>query len=444
MAWLYSIRKYRLKNRFHRFHRQNLGTMRLKEGITLHKACLIILSILEYSSTLPARRIRQKLPQQDIFKASAQGQRNDALWQQLQGIKLKRQVDTNAAALQTTIAPAGSIKGIATPTVKVTQNAVVTPTVKVTQKAVATPTVKLTQKAVVTPTVNLTTKRVVTAASNQSQALISQAAVGTTAKPASPQTATTVPTQQEILPPYTLATTKDSHAKVPTPIDVIPVQTVPTRKVVSMSVPTGKIESVSAPTSAQRNQTASKQGPHAILPLLPAHNITEDKTPTVATPHPVKTIASKPVSQTLPNTIEPVKPVTVFTRPTATVTQRVVVPKTTAMPEQSKPTEQTFQSVVVPKRKEVTPAPVLKPLGVIPPHTVPTPLPVLKPLEPLEPLSPKEPFIWYPEHIVDTVPKPCGCDPCCGTCGCPDCQCPDCKCPSDNCMDCNCQGCSGR
>ena len=196
-------------------------------------------------------------------------------------------------------------------------------------------------------------------------------------------------TPQKLLPPYTLAPTKNRHVEVPAPIDVIPVQTVPAQKFVATAVP----------SAIQINRTIDMANQtHGLLPNLPVFDVTGPQQGVI----PVEPVKDAPAQKILQAQVNPLEPLPIMTRPTVTVLQHLVGPK---------PTRVTLQSVVVPKRKLVTPQPPLKPLDVIPPHTVPTPMKLLKPLKPIPPYEP---------HIVHHIPiiPDCKCDPCSNSCDC--------------------------
>eukprot|EP00112_Aurelia_sp_Birch-Aquarium-sp1_P020853 Seg547.1 transcript_id=Seg547.1/GoldUCD/mRNA.D3Y31 product="hypothetical protein" protein_id=Seg547.1/GoldUCD/D3Y31 len=196
-------------------------------------------------------------------------------------------------------------------------------------------------------------------------------------------------TPQKLLPPYTLPPRKNPHVEVPAPIDVIPVQTVPAQKFIATAVP----------TAIRMNRTIDMANQtHGLLPNLAVFNVSGPQQGVI----PVEPVKDAPAQKILQAQVNPLEPLPIMTRPTVTVLQHLVGPN---------PTRMTLQSVVVPKRKLVTPQPPLKPLDVIPPHTVPTPMKLLKPLKPIPPY---EPLIV---HHIPIIPD-CKCDPCSNSCDC--------------------------
>ena len=202
-------------------------------------------------------------------------------------------------------------------------------------------------------------------------------------------------TEQATLQPTTSTTTiKDQHAFVHEPVDVFPVQTVPPQQFISTQVPPTTQHDQSSSNLGESNKT------HLILPMLPVHNVSasnQDVKPVIPVNH-------VPEQDKVNTEVNPIEPLPVITRPTVTVLQHVVG---------TGPTQATLQSVVVPKRKHVSPLPPLTPLPVIEPHTVATPMRILKPLEPI---PPHEPHIIHHKPIV--IPKGCdNSDPCGNSCG---------------------------
>jgi len=191
----------------------------------------------------------------------------------------------------------------------------------------------------------------------------------------------------------TAATVKETQLiVVPTPVDVIPVQTVPPQRFLpSMKPP--------ATTDEQNNIDGNRLNQsHFLLPNLPVYNVgikPQDVQPVI----PVKEVAKQTQIKTEMN---PIAPLPIMTRPTVTVLQHVIG---------GNPTQVTLPSVVVPKRKYASPPPILSPLPVLPLQTA---VPPMRPLKPLAPLPPQEPHIIH--HIPIVIPTncgnshPCGCE----------------------------------
>lgn len=196
-------------------------------------------------------------------------------------------------------------------------------------------------------------------------------------------------TKQTALPTKIATTVKDSHVKIPEPIDVIPVQVIPTQRF--LPTPTSSTSNVN---DANANKT------HLLLPNLPVYNVSAKN----AGVEPVIMGENVPTQTQMKGESDPIEPLPVMTRPTVTVLQHVIG---------TGPTQATLQSIVVPRRKHTSPLSPITPLPVLEPHTVATPMRLLKPI------PPQEPHVIH--HIPIVVPKdcndtdPCGCqDNCSG------------------------------
>eukprot|EP00794_Sanderia_malayensis_P005951 gene5951-6641_t len=219
--------------------------------------------------------------------------------------------------------------------------------------------------------------------------------IKTVPKPGGPSNIPTPQPMQKLLPNlpvYNVTDNKNNTGPVENVENPQPIQTVPKQAKIQPAIPAEPVKPrpvITIKTSPQPAVTSNipktVQPKHKLLPILPVYNVTDNN--------------QKPVKPVIPDPVEP-KPV--FTQPTVTTHQHVVSPKATVQPP-SQTISQTFQWVVVPKRKAMTPAPLLNPLRVLPPHKV------TNPKEPIPPKEPKQPFIWFPKPPAF---PPCGCSSC--------------------------------